>query len=158
MYSSVIPGSRASLIFDVLILAMPLVLLAIAFSIYQARIRRNFAFHRRIQYILSSILLVVVIWFEIEIRVSGWHHRAQASPYYGSYLFPFLYVHVAFAVSVSAAWISQVWLARKYIAPNFAVTPHRRQLHRKVGWISIGLMALTTLTGWTFYYLAFCAV
>src|SRR5262245_4552768 len=69
-------GTRAPLIIDILFLAMFGVVFVLAWSIYQVKFRRRFQLHKWTQITLGSILLVVVILFEIDIRLHGWEERA----------------------------------------------------------------------------------
>ncbi|MCX6378636.1 MAG: DUF420 domain-containing protein, partial [Armatimonadetes bacterium] len=105
---------------------------------------------------VSAILGFAVILFEIEMRLSGWKHLAEKSPYYETYVPLSLGIHLFFSISTSVALLSTVVLALK----NFSKRPKpnaHSQLHKKLGWIStLGLVG-TSITGWIFYYLAFVA-
>ena len=65
-------GTRASLMLDLVFLAMFAVLVILAVSIYLVRNRRNFLWHKRIQLVLGLILLVTVTLFEADMRINGW--------------------------------------------------------------------------------------
>src|SRR6188472_597565 len=69
-------GTRAPLILDVLCLAMIAVLIVLAWSIYLAKVKRRFALHKSIQITLGVVLLVVIVLFEMDIRLHGWQDRA----------------------------------------------------------------------------------
>ena len=56
--SGFLPG-RASLMLDVVVVAMFFVLLALGFSLYSVKCRRKYARHKAIQVILASTLLIV---------------------------------------------------------------------------------------------------
>lgn len=154
-------GTRASLMLDVVFLAMFAVLPLLGFSIWLVRTRRAYAWHKRIQLTLGAVLLAAVALFELDMRVNGWRHRAEASPYYGGaeslgLVFPVLYVHLFFAVTTAALWIAVIVRAlRNFPAPP-APSAHSAW-HRRFGWLAAWDMLLTSLTGWLFYWLAFAA-
>src|SRR3972149_2203753 len=76
-------NTRASLMLDVVFLAMFAVLPILGVSIYLVKYRRLYALHKRIQLILGVVLLAAVALFEIDMRfISGWQQRAAVSPYY----------------------------------------------------------------------------
>ena len=69
-------GTRASLMLDVVFLAMFAVLVILAISIFLVRNRRNFLWHKRIQLFLGLVLLITVTLFEADMRINGWLDRA----------------------------------------------------------------------------------
>src|SRR5947207_1895293 len=92
-------GTRASLMLDVVFLAMFVVLPALAWSVYLVKVRRNYALHKRVQLTLGTVLLAAVTLFEIDMRVNGWEPRAVPSPYWaGGTVSTLLNVHLVFAV------------------------------------------------------------
>ena len=146
---------------DVVFVAMFLVLPALAHSIYQVRHLRRFERHKRLQLWLGGILLVTVAAFETDMRVNGWQHRAMASPYYqsgapGNWVGRVLSVHLVFATTTALLWIMVIVQAlRKFPKPP-ASNEHSSR-HKFWGWLAAIDMALTAVTGWTFYWLAFVA-
>ena len=154
-------GTRASIMLDVVVLAMLAVLPLLGYGICLAKSRRNFTAHQRVQLTLSLLLLVTVALFELDIRLHGWRHRAQPSPYYGTteapgLVFTVLAVHLVFAVSTALLWIVVPLRALR----NFSQPPvpgsHSR-FHRLWGMLAAVDMVATSITGWLFYYLAFVA-
>jgi uncharacterized membrane protein YozB (DUF420 family) len=157
-----IPGSRATVMLDVVFVAMFAVVPVLAWSVYLVVVRRNYALHKRVQLILGVILLLAIVAFEIDIRfVSGWRERAMPSPYYGTSdeygpLFTALWVHLFFAVPTAVLWL--VVIARA--VRNFPSPPRPAQHSRfHVYWAKLAAagMFMTAITGWVFYYLAFVA-
>src|SRR3954470_10456671 len=69
-------GTRAPLMIDVVCVAMFAVVLVLAWSIYQVKVRRRYWLHKWTQITLGVILLVVVVLFELDIRLHGWEERA----------------------------------------------------------------------------------
>src|SRR5690348_9332947 len=103
-------GTRASLMLDVVALAMLLVVPALALSVYLVMFRRQYAWHKRIQLALGIALLVTVAAFEADMRIGGWRHRAEPSPFSGAaggtdWVSVALGVHLCFAVTAALLWI-----------------------------------------------------
>lgn len=154
-----IPGlnSRASLMLDVVFLAMLLVVPALALSIQLAK-RRKYLAHKVMQVILASVLLIAVTAFEVDMRFyTDWRALAQPSPYYASgAVLASLWVHLAFAIPTLVLWIVVTIAAlRKFDDPP-QPGKHSR-FHRRWGMFAAYGMFLTAVTGWVFYYLAFVA-
>jgi putative membrane protein len=173
-------GTRASLMLDVVFLAMFAIVPALGWSIWLVKFRRNYQLHKQIQVVLMVVLGVAVTLFEVDVRFfSGWRERAEASPYYASvqptgsfwstfwinvtgdsvlpgWVFTVLAIHLVFAVSTAFLWI---WVGvralRRYPHPPVP-GPHSRS-HVLWGKIAAWDMLLTAVTGWIFYWLAFVA-
>jgi uncharacterized membrane protein YozB (DUF420 family) len=155
-------GTRGSLMLDVVVVAMAVILPVLAWSVYLVRYRRRYELHKWVQTVLALVLLVTVLLFEIDIRVNGWRHRAEPSPYYASEtgglspVFATLYVHLVFATTTAVLWTVvtiQAW--RKFPSPPLP-SQHSRS-HRLWGRLAALDMLGTTITGWIFYWLAFVA-
>jgi putative membrane protein len=160
--SGFVPGARGSLMLDVVFAAMFVVVPVLATSIYLVRYRRRYALHKRLQLVTASVLLVAVVLFELDIRINGWEHRAAPSPYFdeaNKWTCPAglsLIVHLSFAVPTLLLWIYVVVQAlRKFSRPP-APCPHSLA-HVRTGWLAAAGMAMTAVTGWFFYCLAFVA-
>lgn len=172
-------GARASLMLDVVFLAMFAVLPVLGWSIWLVRVRRKYLWHKRIQLALAAVLGLTVLVFEVDIRLHGWRERAAASPYYQPVTDPgpiseFLFVrllgrsdapglvqvslavHLVFAVTTALLWIAVVTAALRRFPVPPEPAPHSRR-HRLWGWLAAVDLALTSVTGWAFYYLAFVA-
>ncbi len=151
-----LPGSRASLMLDVVFLAMFLVLPILGWSIAQVR-RGRYELHKRVQLVLGGVLLIAVTAFEIDMRFfTDWDALAQASAYYRSGVYAALYVHLVFAVTTALLWMGVIGAAWRRFPRPAAPAAHSKT-HRFWGWMAAVDMALTAITGWIFYYLAFWA-
>jgi len=150
-------GTRASFMLDVVFLAMFVVVPVLAWSVYVVRVRRNYVLHKRVQVTLGLILLAAVTLFEVDMRINGWHSRAEPSPYWADgTVRNVLVVHLLFAVSTAVLWIVVMVRALR----NFPSPPRpsaHSAWHKRWGWIAAVDMGLTSLTGWIFYWLAFAA-
>jgi uncharacterized membrane protein YozB (DUF420 family) len=154
-------GTRASFMLDLVTVAMGVVLPVLAASIFLVRRRRGFIAHKRLQVWLGSILAVAVVAFEVDIRfVTDWQTRAEPSPYFerGTWNVAWycLLIHLACAVPTALLWVTVIVQAlRRFPRPP---SPHQySRRHALLGWLAASGMALTALTGWLFYWLAFVA-
>lgn len=150
-------GTRASLMLDVVFVAMIVVVPVLLWSIALVRYRQNYLLHKRVQIALATVLLLAVAFFEIDMRfLTDWRHRAEPSPYYETWVFPSLYVHLVFAVPTAVLWIVVTVQALRRFPNPPQPGPHSRQ---HVFWARLAAieMCLTAITGWIFYLLAFAA-
>jgi len=155
-------GTRASVMVDVVVVAMIGVLVVMTWSIFQVKYRRRFLLHKRLQLTLGVTLAFVLLFFEIDLRLmSPWRERALLSPYYHEAWFVgavswSLVVHLVFAVSTALLWVFVIVLALR----RFPVPPEPTDYSRQhIFWARLAAidMVLTTLSGWVFYWLAFVA-
>jgi uncharacterized membrane protein YozB (DUF420 family) len=152
-------GTRASLMLDVVFVAMFVVVPVMAWNIWQVRRRRRYLLHKRVQLALASVLLVSVLAFEIDMRLYGWQDRAMPSPYFSSpvnWVKVALAVHLFFAVPTALLWVYVVWHALRNI-PNPPRPSEHSARHKRWAWLAAWEMLGTAVTGWVFYYLAFVA-
>jgi len=161
--SGFIPGSRGSLMLDVVFLAMFLVVPALLFSVYLVKYRRQYAMHKWIQLALGSVLLIAVTAFEVDMRFfTDWTALAGPSPFFDptrKWSCPVgisLIVHLSFAVPTLVLWIVVIVRALRNFPSSPLPGPHSAW-HRRWGMIATVGMCLTGATGWLFYYLAFMA-
>jgi hypothetical protein len=157
-----VPGSRGSLMLDVVFLAMFVVVPLLAISVYLVKYRRKYAVHKMLQLTMAAVLLVAVLLFELDMRINGWEQRASPSPYFDpahKWSCPAgvaLIVHLCFAVPTLLLWtIVVVQALRKFSRPP-QPGPHSRW-HTRWAIIAAAGMVLTAVTGWLFYWLAFVA-
>jgi putative membrane protein len=159
--SGFLPG-RASLMLDVVVVAMFFVLIALAFSIYSVKYHQKYHRHKLIQVTLASTLLLVLVLFEIDVHfIDQWMVRADASPYFNAathsgLAIEALAVHLVFATTTFGLWLMLIlralWNFPRPPGPN-----HHSQFHKRWGTVAAIDMVMTTLTGWVFYWLAFVA-
>ncbi len=154
-------GTRASLMLDVVFVAMLVVVPVLGASVYLVKFRRRYALHRMIQLSLGAVLAVTIVLFEVDIRVNGWMDRARPSPYFGNGERPglvliALWIHLFFAVTTLVLWTGVTIAALKQFSQPPLPGPHSR-CHTFWGKLAAIDMLLTALTGWSFYWLAFVA-
>ena len=141
---------------DLVVVAMFAVVPVLAWSIYLVRCKQNYSLHKRIQVALGVVLCVVVFLFELDMRLHGWRQFAMASPFYDTWVFPVLYVHLVFAVSTVLLWVYVIVAAlRRFPSPPVpnAYSPRHRRIARLAAIDMVG----TAVSGWVFYVLAFVA-
>ncbi len=154
-------GTRASLMLDLVCLAMVAIVLLLAASVLLVKFRRRYKAHKWLQLGLGATLAVTIVLFELDVRfVTDWQARAAASPYFepGTWnvVWYVLAVHITCAVPTALLWcgtIVQAW--RQFPRPPGPNAYSRR--HAVLGWLASIGMLLTALTGWLFYWLAFVA-
>jgi hypothetical protein len=173
-------GTRASIMLDVVFLAMFAIVPLLGWSIFEVKIRRRYTLHKRVQLVLAGILLVAVFLFELDMRfISGWRDRASPSPYSGpmsqppavldaffrqtlgwdhvpGLVFHALAVHLVFAVSTALVWGWVILRALRRFDNPPQPGAHSAS-HQFWGWLAAVDMLFTALTGWLFYWLAFVA-
>ena len=149
--------TRASLMVDIVFVAMFAVLPVLAWSIYQVKYCSRYTLHKRVQLALGAVLLLAVGLFEIDIKfISLWEQRAQPSPYYSTWVYYSLYIHLFFAIPTALLWIFvivQAW--RKFPVPPMPGV--HSQSHKFWAWLAAVEMFMTALTGWVFSWFAFAA-
>lgn len=150
-------GTRASLMLDVVFLAMFVVVPVLGWSVYLARVRRKYQLHKQVQVTLGIVLLAAVTLFEVDMRINGWTQRTIESPYWATGMVRnALVVHLVFAVSTAVLWVVVIARALRNFPSPPQPGPHSAW-HRRWGWAAAIDMGLTSLTGWIFYWLAFAA-
>lgn len=149
-------GNRGDLLMDTVVIAIVVTPLLFLWAVRLAR-RGQYARHRNLQTGLLGTLLVAVILFEVDIRVSGGTQAFMAdSPYLGSALLTWLLrVHVVVAVLTFLVWlvlVVQAWRARMDLNPRLFSGTHRR-----FGYGVFGGTVFTAATGVWLYWLGFVA-
>jgi len=158
-----VPGSRGSLMLDVVFLAMFLLVPVLLVSVYLVRYRRYYELHKRLQLVLAGVLLVAVMLFELDMQLfTQWEDLAVGSPYFdpankwGSTAGISLIVHLSFAVPTFVLWVAVVVQALRKFEQPARPGVHSRW-HARYGMLAAIGMVLTGVTGWVFYWLAFVA-
>ncbi len=151
-----LPSSRATFMLDLVALAMFAILPTLSVAISFVRKHRDYNSHKKMMTAIALVLGVAVVLFEIEMRLVGWRHLAEPSPYFSTILFPSLYIHLVFSISTTLLLIATIFLAWR----QFPVPPRpsaHSSRHKILGRLSAIGLFMTSVTGWVFYYLAFIA-
>jgi putative membrane protein len=149
-------GTRASFMLDVLVLAMGLVVVVLAWSIYQVKYRRRYELHKWVQVTLGVVLLIAVIVFEVDVRIYGWEDRAagEIGGKASSLVWTALGIHLIFAISSTILWPLVIIRALLNFSNPPLPGPHSA-FHVRWARLAAIAMFVTAFTGWTFYYVAF---
>lgn len=142
---------------DFVVVAMVLVLVALGYSVFQVRKKKNAKLHRTVQLVTAVVLLVTLIAFEVHVRMTDWRSLAEPSPYFESGLVDWsLWIHLLFAIPTPVVWGVVIGFGLSRFKKSFEVGRFN-QTHRFWGRVAAGMMGMTAVTGWVFYYLAFVA-
>jgi hypothetical protein len=146
---------------DLVFLAMFAVIPGLAWSVYLVRRRHRYALHKRFQVTLGAVLLVAVAVFELEMRIWGWEERASPSRYWrddrwNDPVHYSLAAHLLFAVPTALLWVVVLVQAWRHF-PTPPVPNEHARWHLRWARLAAGGMAMTAITGWVFYWLAFAA-
>ena len=149
-------GSRASLMMDIVFVAMFAVIPVMAWSIYQVKFNRRYLLHKRVQLTLGLILAITVTLFEIHVNIHDWKFRStgQQGAAIGSGLMTMLVVHLCFSIPTALLWIFVIVQALRKI-PNPPGPSDYSRKHKFWARIAALEMFMTALTGWCFYLMAF---
>ncbi len=151
-----LPFSRGTFMLDFVAVAMAGILPLLWVSISMAK-KGRIELHRKMQTALGVILFLAVVLFEIDMRLNGWTHLAQPSPFWETPIKVSLYVHLCFSVPTSILWFGLLgWSIWRY-ETDTGFDPADAAKHRKLGWAAAAGMTGTAITGWIFFYLAFVA-
>jgi uncharacterized membrane protein YozB (DUF420 family) len=148
--------TRGTFMLDFVFVAMFAIVLTLLISIYLVRRGKQFRWHRKIQLLTATILLVTIVAFEIDMRFfADWNELARPSAFYDSgWVHRALFIHLVFAVPTPFVWAYAIVMALRNFSPDPAPGRYSRR-HRVWGWLSAMMMFATALTGWVFYVLAF---
>jgi cytochrome b subunit of formate dehydrogenase len=148
-------GTRADVLMDIVIVSLAAILPILAFSWTKAR-RGAWRVHKRTQLILGSILAIVVLLFETDLRMAGGIFAlTKPSAFAGTVLLnASIWIHVALSISTSIIWLAlTIASVRKFGKPP---RPGAFSKMHKL-WGSIGMidMALTGISGIELYIIGF---
>jgi putative membrane protein len=102
-------GTRANLVFDLIIIVEIVVIGVLLYSIGQARMKR-YGRHKAIMLTTLLAVALVLVLFEVNLRASGGAGAVfRQSRFAGTRaLTTAIYVHLLFAISTVAAWVTLV--------------------------------------------------
>ncbi len=146
-------GTRADVLVDIILLATAVTPFLMLYAFRLAR-RANYAEHRRAQIILPSVMLVAVVLFEIDIRMSGADAFLAGSSFpYKRFLSVFLVVHVAVAIISFLGWVVLATISSrrflKVLPGSFSA------IHRFYGKLIFSGVTFTAVSGIALYFLVF---
>jgi hypothetical protein len=146
-------GTEADLLMDLLVSAVPVVLLVMYFAWTKAR-RSEWTTHRNTQILLSVILGVAVGALELHVAASGGLEPIIGPVEARPGLAVTLKVHLFFAITTSLLWIGLI-LGSLIKFPSPPKPNDFSRLHRFFGRLGMITMIVTGLTAVAVYILAF---
>ncbi len=158
-------GFDASFMLDFVVSALVLIVPILLYSLYVVKIQKNFVLHRNLQVILGVVLLVAVTAFEIDTQWvhGGWENIVNKNPEEPrltgeafSHAQKVLWIHLIFAVTTPFLWGATLFYALRRF-PNPPQPGEHSKLHKRLGWLSVIDLVMTSTTGLWFYYTAFIA-
>lgn len=145
-------GTRALMYMDIVTLYFAILPFLLAFSIYQA-IRGNIKLHYQSQFIILAITIVMVLIFEIGVRLTGgFVEYAKQSPLSYDFLLLFLVVHIFIALMAVGGWIYLI--ISTYKSYQNGILEHSEK-HRKMGRWIFSALTLTSIMGCSIYLFLF---
>ena len=146
-------GSRASIMMDIVFLAMFAIVPVLAWSVYLVKVKKRYLLHKRVQLLLGTILGATVLLFEIHVRLHGWRHRmGESVP--PMVIWIVLITHLAICIPTTFLWIAVIVQALRKIPNPPGPSPYSKQ-HAFLGKLAALGMFFTAVTGTLFYVLAF---
>ena len=147
--------TRASLMLNVVFVAMVAVLPIQVASVYLAKYTGNFQLHRKIQIATAAVLGITLVAFEVDLQMfTDWRALAEPSRLYDSgWVDRLLWIHLLFAIPTPFVWLAVIFAAWWKFGSK--LPGKHSNWHRVSGRWAAGLLAMTTLTGWAFYIAAF---
>lgn len=145
-------GTRALMYMDIVTLYFAILPFLLAFSIYQA-IRGNIKLHYQSQFIILAITIVMVLIFEIGVRLTGgFVEYAKQSPLSYDFLLLFLVVHIFIALMAVGGWIYLIISTYKSYQNGIL---EKSEKHRKMGKWIFSALTLTSIMGCSIYLFLF---
>lgn len=150
-------GTQASLYMDLTTIYFGILPFLLAYSIKQA-IRNELKNHVRSQIIIFFLTIIVVVIFEIGVRLEGgFIEYEQSSKVPFNLLFAFLTIHINVAIITILAWI-YLLIATYNVYQRGGFTPSERKSHIKIGKYIFTAIVATSIMGIMMYFALFVYV
>ncbi len=147
-------GTKAALYMDIVTLFFALLPLLLAFSIRFA-VKGDYERHFKSQVAVLALTLVMVVVFEVGVRISGgFTEFLKHSSINKYFFFAFLIVHILIALAAVAGWIYLViasWITYKREGAQAVYF----QKHRIIGKWIFAALTLTSIMGCMIYLFLF---
>ncbi len=149
---------KATFMLDVAVIAVFLVLPILIFGLYQAY-KKNYLFHAKIMTALGIVVFIVVVAFEIDIRLQGGIksilEKADRILAYTPAFEKLLFVHIFFSISTCIIWVITTFGAIKHFGFQNPMPNAYSKKHKILGKLStIGVLGVA-ITGVWVYYMGF---
>lgn len=145
-------GTKALMYMDIVTLYFAILPFLLGFSIYQA-IRGNIKLHFQSQFIILAITIIMVLIFEIGVRLSGgFMEYAKHSSLSFVFLLIFLLIHIFIALMAVGGWIYLIISTYKSYQNGILENSEK---HRKMGKWIFSALTVTSIMGCSIYLFLF---
>ncbi|MEA3227540.1 MAG: DUF420 domain-containing protein [Campylobacterota bacterium] len=146
MFETGFLGTRAPFFMDFVTLIVALLPFLVAGAIYLARIKK-YRVHSYAQILIFAISVIVLIYFEIGVRVGGGFNAfMDGSSISYNYAFFVLILHILIAVTTLILWFITLIRVKKFLPSGG---------HKLLGKITFVGITFTSLSGIWVYFLLF---
>ena len=154
MFDAGFLGTRAPLFMDVVTLYFAFVPFLAAFSIYFA-IKRRYLLHFRSQMFLFVLSMVMVVIFEIGVRVEGGFnvYMQESSLSYNGVLV-YLIAHILFALVTVVAWGITIYSSYKAFREEGVSSPYFIEHKKRARWVFLAIV-INSIMGTSMYPILF---
>lgn len=149
-------GTRADWLMDVVIVSLVIIIPVILFSWFRVR-NFDYRLHKGIQVWLTATLTVVVLLFELDLRLSGgMAELTKASRFFNTLVLDLsTYIHLFFSVTTAIIWIALVLVSLRRFAKPPAPKKGFSGAHKFWGKLGMIWMIMTGVTGLELYIVGF---
>ena len=154
MFDAGFLGTRAPFFMDMITIYFALVPFLVAFSVYFA-IQRRYLLHFRSQMSLFIMSMVMVVLFEIGVRVDGGFnvYMQESSLSYNGVLV-YLIVHILFALVTVVAWGITIYSSYKAFREEGAGSPYFIEHKNRARWVFLAIV-INSIMGTSMYPILF---
>lgn len=147
-------GTRAPMYMDLVTIYFALLPFFLALSIYYA-VKKNYKKHFSSQVLLLSITLLVIIIFEIGIRISGgFIEYSKDTNISYTFMLVFLIIHIIIAIASIAGWLYLFTTSLKaYKKDKFKTIQNTK--HKKIGKAIFLFLTISSYMGVCIYLFLF---
>lgn len=149
---------NATFMLDFVLVALFIVIPILIFGLLQAH-KKNYRLHAKTMLFLGSLVFVVVIAFEIDLRLQGGIEeiliKAERSLAYTKGFQTLVNIHLFFAISTCFLWIYTTVLAIKKFGLKNPQPGNYSKAHKILGKLTTLDVIGVAVTGFAVYYMAF---
>ena len=147
-------GTRSPLFMDILTLYFALVPFLVGSSIYLA-VKRRVLWHIYSQNAIFMMTLVMVVFFEIGVRVDGgFNAYMQESSFSYEAVLLYLLFHILFALVTMIAWGITIYSSYKAFRTEGIHTSYFKKHRKRVRWVFLAIV-INSLLGVSMYPILF---
>ena len=154
MFEAGFLGSRAPFFMDMVTIYFALLPFLVAFSIYMAIIKR-YSLHFRFQMTTFVLTMVMVVVFEIGVRVDGgFNAYMQDSSLSYNAVFVYLIIHILIALLTVVAWGITIYSSYKAFREEGIASSYFKEHKKRARWVFLAII-ITSIMGTSMYPILF---